>query len=178
MSKLNELKEMNPLLRGAMGRRDGVRKHVRKHKSNVLHHTHRIETLEARLVETQARIQREIGELEAKIELESDYVTRAGLVLLEVQSTVDEMIKGMDIKPKPKGLSPQARQVIKDHTEALAMAGRLERDALPKSKPVVPVVTPAKSQEEEMPPAQATVPMSKRARRAAKRKAALAKAQG
>lgn len=128
MSKLNELKSMSPKLRTAMARRDSIRKHVNKHKSNVAHCDAQIERLNTRLAEMTDTTIARVSKFETDKELELDYAAKAGALLKGAQAEVDVMLAELEtIKAKQQPKAPvkaAVQQVITDNKQGLK-----ERDA-------------------------------------------------
>lgn len=125
MSKLNELKQMSPTLRAAMARRDSIRKHVNKHKSNAEHCQAQIISLNKKLEELTDTTIEKTAKFSADCELELDYAAKAGVLLKKAQTHVDTQIAELDAiraKEAPK-------RTVAKAVEVDAKLGKAIRDA-------------------------------------------------
>ena len=94
MSKLNELKELNPKLRQSLNRRDTLRKHVRKHTGNVRGYQHKIKMMQLQVDDHNEYIKAKVERLQAKLKQEMGYAAYSKEELVKEETRVQSLIKG------------------------------------------------------------------------------------
>jgi hypothetical protein len=181
MSKMNQLKELNPKLRSAMARRDAARKHVSKHANGQVAAAKTVTRLTEQNKAANDAFNTRLGKLTQDISMHESYEVMARAVLKELQGEVDALIKSTEAAMPPptkpvKGPTTEQVQSAKEETETERFKGNKERDAN-REEVNEKKEEDAKAHAEGPDSDEEFIPQSKRARRQAKRKARLAEQQ-